>query len=645
MGIYENTTALRQEKLPVIYKNLPGTIHLSGKDYVTLVFKSVAMEPLILTNYELEQSFDSDLFVTTDKQSSNAHLQLTPEKTFEISRTGKYLKKLYDLGGRKYFVGGDIIRERAIALVAKELSDDNPPSPATLANWVAEDRDRVGGKIAKIAESVKRCRKSKFNDEMKLRVIEFADDRYFGQSRPFQTFYNDFVDSLADEEIKGPSRETIRGWINEVIDPKLLHKNLSRAERKKLRRNAVKKFQVSRPLERVEADGATIAIGLIDDENNYLGGFTIIFLIDVFTRCIVGYEIHIGSGEPASTVISAFRHAICPKAEGSYSSQANNKWFCYGVPELLVVDGGSGFISIETHSYALKTTGVEIEVLPSYSPFLKPFIERFIGNFRKKCVVEIAGHVGKLEVHKKLEYTMKERAIHTIDEVRRFIEMWIVDDYHHTPHSGLNGKTPAQKWQVALDNKWVPTVPVDNDKVMLPAGKTKQATISGDACHLGVTINRVRYNDEDGRLKGIGLWLKQQNRTPKITCMYSDDDLSAITAVCPINGDEFKVTTTSDDVYQGMSVAEFAAKNPSSYKNKGKTKSTTFTKNPAVQAGKAAEADILNKSKSAKTRAASPEDIEKAMENMDSGNPQVNDANPYDDTDTDLGEVAPLPQS
>lgn len=625
MGIYTNITALRKENLSVVYENLPGNIHLAGKEYVTLVFKSASLEPLLLTNEQLEQEFNKSLFVTTNKQSSVAPFKLTPAKQLEITRTDIYLKTLYEIGGKQYFVGGLNKRKKAIADASNKLGDENPPSPATLAKWVEEDKARVGGMKAKIAETVKKSRKSKFSDELKLLAIELADEKYFGQNESFQGFYNDFVEVVKAEFDDYPSRETVRGWFNEVIDPKLLHKGLSRSERKKLLRNALQKFKVSRPLERVEADGATISIGLKDDEGNYLGKFTIVFLLDVYTRCILGYEMHIGSGEPASTVISAFRHAICPKSQGSYKKT----WFCFGVPELLVVDGGSGFISIETHSYVLKTAGSEIEVLSSYSPWLKPFVERFIGTFRKQCAAKIAGYVGKQDNQKKLEYNIEQRATHTIDEVRRFIEMWIVDDYHHTSHSGLNGLTPAKMWQKALDSGWTPTVPVDEENVMLPAGKTKQATISGDACHLGVTINRTRYNDEDGRLKEAGLWLKAKNEDPVVVCKYSDDDIYAITVVCPINGDEFRVETINDGIPKGMSTTEFAAKYPSAYSNKGVTSGNSLSNNPEVKAGKVAESEVVNKRQSSKTRAASTEDIEEEIHNLDPANPEPTDEDPY----------------
>ena len=140
MGIYTNITALRKENLSVVYENLPGNIHLAGKEYVTLVFKSASLEPLLLTNEQLEQEFNKSLFVTTNKQSSVAPFKLTPAKQLEISRTDIYLKTLYEIGGKQYFVGGLKKRKKAIADASNKLGDENPPSPATLAKWVDEDK-------------------------------------------------------------------------------------------------------------------------------------------------------------------------------------------------------------------------------------------------------------------------------------------------------------------------------------------------------------------------------------------------------------------------------------------------------------------------------------------------------------------------
>lgn len=639
-----NITALRKQNLDVTYNNIPANITLSGKDHVTLVFKSASLPPLVLTNYELEQSFNKSLFVTTNQRSSRNTINITPEKQFEINRITTYLKALYEIGGKKYFIGGLSARKLAIEKASLLLGDTTPPSPSTLAIWVEEDKNNVGGMSAKIAKDSIHKRKSKFSDELKLRTMALADDNHWGLGKSFQHFYNELVEIIKAEFDDYPSRETVRGWIYEIVDQKLLCKGLSKSERQKLLRNATEKLDVERPLQRVEADGASIAIGLIDDHQNYLGSFTVIFLIDAYTRCVMGYELHIGSGEPASTVISAIRHSACPKPHGSYFSQNNNSWFCYGVPELLVFDGGSGFISIETHSYVLKTMGSAIEVLPSYSPWLKPFVERFIGTFRTQCASQISGYVGKQKDQKKSDYNIKEQATHTVDEVRRFIESWIVDDYHFTPHSGLNGLTPAQKWQEALENNWVPNIPSDMVNVMLPYGKSKLATISGDSFHQGVTINRVRYNDKEGRLKGIGLWLHQNKSPAKITCKYTEDDIFAITAVCPINGDEFRIETTDKRVIPGMSITEYAAKYPSTYKQKGAKKASSLSKNPELIAGKKSLNSILSKRKPAKTRAANPDDILEVINNTNIDNLHISDANPYDD-EIDWENIPTLPQS
>src|SRR3546814_19650690 len=40
----------------------------------------------------------------------------------------------------------------------------------------------------------------------------------------------------------------------------------------------------------------------------------------------------------------------------------------------------------------------------------------------------------------------EKEACMTIDEVREALTRWIVQIYHHTPHRGLRGKAPLQKW-------------------------------------------------------------------------------------------------------------------------------------------------------------------------------------------------------
>jgi len=609
-----NSKSLRQSGALIRFKDMLARIIPCGNEHVTLVFESKELQPLILSNFEMEQSFGTTLFFVDDRQPGpHSGGILTPSEIIEQQRINAYIKNLNGLMGRKKGgVGGVKVRTKCIELTSNQLNDPNPPSITLLGDWAMAERNLVGGAKQLKPSGVKHKRKSKFSEKVKELALQVADEYFFqpiGQS--MQYTYDKFVPIAKTKFDDWPSRETFNSWLKSIISPKeLFKKKYSKTEIKKLLRNAVKKFLTKRPLERVEADGVYLQIGVVDEEGNYLGAVTVVFFLDVHTRCVLGYEMQLGSGEPSSTIISAIRHSLCTKPEGSYHSLYGNRWFCFGVPEVLIFDGGPGFCSLETHGYVYSYCGTFIETVASNSPWLKPFIERFNLTVRSSFARSVPGYVSTQGDQKKLEHNIKAQATLTIDALRRALESWIVDEYHHTPHSGLKGMTPAEKWQEALDRNWVPEEPIDMVNVMLPAGNISSRKISGDVCHLGVVINKIRYNDEEGRLKDIGLALLQQGLDPIVSCRYSDTDVYTITVIDPFTEQAFEVTTTHSDITPGMTLAEFAVKNPSTYKNKGFSHKRTVDENPEIIAGKAEHKAKTEKPNTAKIRKAIPKDYE-----------------------------------
>lgn len=635
---------LRKAGTLVRYNNLLARSHPVGPNYIALNFENDEIPPAVLSDVELDEAYGRELSLAHDKKTLPNHsLMLTAKQKTKLFKMQAYLDTLYEIGGQKHIVGGLALRQKALIIGSKRLSDNSPPSPATLAIWAQEERDYIGGVAAKMVSALKYKRKSKF-EEIRYFAIEVADKYIFGKFTSFQYYYDVFVSEAKKQFKKLPSRETVRKWVEQIICPTILLKELSCAERRRALRNAIKQLKTSRPYERLEADACSMRVGVRDDEGNYLGQATVIFFLDAHTRSVAGYELHIGAGEPSSSVVSAFKHAVCKKEPGTYHTLRNNYWYCFGSPEKTVFDGGPGFISNETQSYMKFTVGTLIDTVASYSPWLKPFVERFIYTFRTNCEERLPGYVGKQKDQAKLEHKIKERSHLTVDELRRAIESWIVDEYHHKPHSGLNGLTPYQAWQKAKDNCTLPVEVRDEYKVRLPKGKKREATISGDAFHLGVTINRLRYNDDDGRLKEIGSWLAQTNQPRKVTCYYSDCDLSAITVLCPRTLQEFKVPAIDENIKPGMSLIEFQALKPSAYKNKGFSHHRTMEDNPEITQGHEAVNKIVGKKKTTKLRRASIKDIQNNIDTLTIENYKPTDIDPYVD-EIDWDDIEPLPQS
>jgi len=631
------------------FQDQHGTLKIVDINHVVIAFDDESLSPLMMTNDEYDNALNNHLFFVENKTSFIGTNTLTLEQQIETKYRRFFVDELHKLTGSGK-VGGVDVRKKAIRNATETLnskaqfSGRKPPSISQLGEWARLQNTHSMGVAASVIKTAYKKRKGKYEGEIKHLALKVVDDLFLKPRPPsIQDVFDAFIQramktlKLTLEQL--PCRETFRNWVHGLSPELLVKKHLSRKEVKRILRNSVKKYITTRPLQRVEADGLNLAIGVLDEEGNYLGTLLFIILIDCHTRMIPGCEIQIGKGEPASTVISAIRHAICPKPTDSLNPECTNGMPLYGVIEELVVDGGTGFVALETQGFALMA-GSTINIVQSYAPWLKPFIERLNYSIRKRCAVHIAGYGGTQEEQKETGFDAEKEAVFTVQQVRDLFELWVTDDYHQRSHSGLNGLSPQEKYDQCIADGWTPEVPVNHERIMHPAGQIRVARILGDDSQGGVVINRVKYNDWNGRIKAIGMRLKASGEPPTVKCKHSTVDLYSITVIDDVMGDEFVVDTEDPRVKPGMSLAEFNAIAPSTYKNKGFTGGNVLTDNQMVIEAKKQSEKQRKENIRKKQRDANPEDIEKAVTDAekqykpDESNTPTNTSVPSDSTES-----------
>ncbi|MBS1165139.1 MAG: Transposase-like Mu [Proteobacteria bacterium] len=94
--------------------------------------------------------------------------------------------------------------------------------------------------------------------------------------------------------------------------------------------------------------------------------------------------------------------------------------------------------------------GAEAEIGPASTPEVRAVLERFFHTVDLGLTQHFSGRTFE-NLQAKGDYPALERASLTTDEVYKAIIRWIVDVYHHTPHEGLAGLTPAQAWSQAVE--------------------------------------------------------------------------------------------------------------------------------------------------------------------------------------------------
>lgn len=601
----------------VSYHNTVGRIIASNEEYIVIDFDNYS-EPKIIEVSTAERALGKTLMLMKPGiVESRFRDVMTLEEKLVVTRKSQYVKELEKVSGKRK-IGGTNVRQKAIANCARAINDPNPPSPATLARWARDEFDHSLG-VARSCLTPRQRRSPSF-PELRDAAMECIDEHYLTTSLPtYQYVFDVFVVKMEKDgyDVNSlPCYQTFVNWIKEIAP---LEQSLKRYGRKVTRaamRNAVKNLMTERPLERVESDALSLAVGLVDDDDVFLGYVTLFFVLDCHTRSILGYQMNIGRGEPSSCVIDAYRHALCPKPTGTYSKNCDSDWPMYGAIECAVSDGGPGYGSLETQSF-LRIAGASSEIVSTYAGWEKPFIERFNGTVRTQFARNLPGYCGR-DPRKIADATIREQAVMTPAQFREKLERWIVDEYHHSKHSGINYKTPYQAWTEYYRRSGdSPMVPANFKDIQLPYSNESWRRISGDACHQGIVINNVHYNDSDGHLKRIGLKLKARGETALVKVSQSIMDISKVKIVDPFTDERHVIGAIDSTIEPGMSLAEFEARRVKGYNNKGHHHVRVLADDDDIKELRLKHSAKVKKHRQRKVRTATPEDLTRSVQELE----------------------------
>jgi hypothetical protein len=290
-------------------------------------------------------------------------------------------------------------------------------------------------------------------------------------------------------------------------------------------RVAAEMYNVLQPLELAEMDGAEFNIGLLNDDGSFAGKVTIFAIIDVFTRCILGYTVQVGAvKESAAAVIHTLSHSMRSKKDP-------HKYPMGGIALNYAFDNGPGFQAKMTKKF-LNSLDVEYTYCRSRRATEKPFIERFWGTARTKFFSKCSGYLGKRKNQVLPEKTIKQAAKLT---VHQFMVMWVdyvQSVYHHSPHSMINNWTPSEMWEEHAEPDAIITMSDHDDRLKL-RGIAKGLTCSINS---GVQHRRQRFHSEE-----LAALVRQEVKNTGENRLILDVlidyfDASALTVIDPSGG-------------------------------------------------------------------------------------------------------------
>lgn len=395
----------------------------------------------------------------------------------------------------------------------KDLLLPKLPHACTLLKWVRNyDAEGLGGLCDAKSRSGNRTRRIGVEE---LALIGPIVNGYADRSRPSQnTIWNrvEGAFELANKarESEGltplvlPSRETIRQEILRLDEYHTYIARMGQAAARKRFAPVGKGMQVTRPLERVEIDEWTIDLvsflaqtGILDhfteEEKKELGlnkkkiRWFVTVAICAATRCIVAMRL---SRTPTkNSAVQTLEMITQDKGVWADTFGAISPWHMSGVPELVVTDNGSAFISVAMRT-AMQDLGIRAERCPTGFPEMRARIERLFGTMSTSLMPLLSGRTFS-DVATKGDADPEDNAALMPEELSEALVRWVVDVYHNRPHEGLDGETPASCWNRLAANYGVQPAP-DMRRRRLVFGTHIKRTVTKK----GIRVFGVRYHSE-----------------------------------------------------------------------------------------------------------------------------------------------------
>lgn len=166
------------------------------------------------------------------------------------------------------------------------------------------------------------------------------------------------------------------------------------------------------------------------------GRHSILGVIDIYSRRV---RLHVSKTSRATAVASLLRGALLD----------------WGVPEVAKTDNGQEYVSRHVQRI-FQSLGIEQRLSAPFSPWQKPFIERFFRTFSHDLIEFLPGYAGhnvaeREAIRARQQFSdrlfVKNCAIElSLDaaELQTFCDRWVAG-YHDRPHAGIDGERPLER--------------------------------------------------------------------------------------------------------------------------------------------------------------------------------------------------------
>lgn len=435
---------------------------------------------------------------------------------------------------------------RALAKVwadkSRRLLGHKPPSPATIRRWL-KDRGETGGRALKVmaSQTGRVSRQKRLSVSVRTRmheaaVVYWADHAVnitetYGGLRASLRQLNRYLASRGWSEIAIPGKETFRQYVRSLECYDTVAAKWGAVEAKK-RFTAIGKGLTShRPFLLGAMDHTLMDVHLVLqlDQLRYLGRPWLTILIDVHSRCIVGWVV---SFEPPSlySVTECIKRANRPKLQMlEHYPDCPDLSGIYGKFDEIVVDNGLEFVGTSFES-GMTDVGTSIRWAPSASPTYKAVVERFFRTLNERLNKRLPGGSFPVEQMRAWKLDPQKDAVLTLDQLEELLE-GAIGLYHQDLHTFL-GEAPVKAWSRGV--KAQGGVPVIGDDAQLDkmVGAVEERRLSNS----GISLFGLRYHDpgvtgpllEDMAASEPMRGRRKGSATAKVTVKYNPANIGSV---------------------------------------------------------------------------------------------------------------------
>lgn len=458
----------------------------------------------------------------------------------DTEQSGKLQRAIYYVRALAKEFNGILPRAQTITAIkslAASRGDPKPPGYTTAYNWFKVYKKANYNPLALLKTPSHRPRGKQLGEEVHAIIREHIHTFYLKRPHPSVKILHGFIKTHIENKnsarmltnaplLNAPSKSSVHRDINKINRYLLDLKHHGKKFADKAHKYGLKHAASPTLLAQVQGDSHLVNLELIDDEGNNLGKPWLILLIEIKTRCIIGWEL---SFTPPCTekALRAFRMAL----EVSENNQPGGRW------EETGLDNG-----VETANPAIQNlayiVGFELTYGPPGCPDVKAQIERFFGTLNTGLIHIIPGTTYS-NPQERGDYNSKKNACLTIEQLNEKFARWIKDVYHELPHSGL-GQSPRMAWEAAMEHQLPPERYSKNDMDELCRSLTFRKVRNGVVHLFGLTWTGPSLSEIAHRLKP----------NQKALVHYDSSDLSKVWLAHPDHPTEQVEAFATDPNYQ-----------------------------------------------------------------------------------------------